>query len=355
VVTAIRLGDDGRRQALLDANIAAFDAADLPLADLKSRLLGVLAELKACPPLYSFGHEVQGAGGVPRATLHLADVSALQLLNTAARLLNQSWVLDLDTSRKPAVFMMGKSWGALPAGKVEVELAPGAPKQPSPGQPPSPEVVQERLHAAILDARLRRVQGEAAADELASLVEDTWARQHAWADVLEAVRLLGDMRAETAIGVLVRNIDIGGACPLKTLRERMKAAADGTGMWATGANANVAPKMRQEVTYEVWVRSFPAVEALGKIGLPAVPAVLDAIGATDPNAPPGPNEPVYAQEERERKVILFCETLQRMLGRETAVRELEEAAAAQKDAAAAGRLREAAERITEGVMLPGVQ
>jgi hypothetical protein len=86
-----------------------------------------------------------------------------------------------------------------------------------------------------------------------------------------------------------------------------------------------------------------------------VPAVLDAIGATDPNAPPGPNEPVYAQEERERKVILFCETLQRMLGRETAVRELEEAAAAQKDAAAAGRLREAAERITEGVMLPGVQ
>jgi hypothetical protein len=354
VVTAVRLGADGKHPPVFDATVAAFDCADLPLHEFRSRLLGALAELKDKPPMYGFEHDVYGAGGVPSVTLHLANVSCLELLTKSAGLLNRSWVLDLDTSRARAVFMMGKRWGALPAGKVEVEVAPGAPKQSSPGQPPSPEVVQERVRAAILDARLRRVQGEEAADELASLIGDRWAGEYATMDVLEAVRLLGDMRAETAIDVLVRNIDLGGTSSVKTLREQMKAAADGTGMWATGANANVPPEMRQEVTYEVWVRSFRAVEALTKIGLPAVPALLDALGATDPNAPPGPSEPTYAQEEREGKVILLCETLQRMLGKEEAVRRLEEAAAAREDAAAAGRLRDAAKRITEGAVLPGL-
>jgi len=211
--------------------------------------------------------------------------------------------------------------------------------------------VKERVHGALLDARLRRVQGEEAADELASLIGDTWARRHAWMDVLEAVRLLGDMRAETAVDALVRNIDIGSASSVKMLREQLKAAKDGTGVYASAPNT--PPETRQAIAREVWVRSFPAVEALGKIGLAAVPAVLDALATTDPNAPPAPNEPVYAQEERERKVVLFCETLERMLGKESAVRKLEEAAAAQKDEAA-GRLRDAAKRIAEGVMLPGL-
>ncbi len=347
VVTAIRLGDDGSRPAVLDANIAAFDAADLPLGDFKSRLFGALAELKAFPPLYSFGHEVYGARGIPRVTLHSANVSALQLLNRSAALLNQSWMLDLDTSRQRAVFQMGTSWGALPTGKVEVEVAPGAPKGTAPGQPPTREAVQEGVHAALLNARLRRVQGEEAADELASLIDDMWARQYAWMDVLEAVELLGNMRAETATDALVRNIDLGGAA-VKTLREQLNAAKEGTGVY--GNAPDTPPEARQAVAYQAWVRSFPAVEALLKIGLPAVPGILSALADIDSTTPPGPNEPTNAQTEREGKVILFCETLQRMLGRQAAADRLEQEAAAQQDAAAATRLRDAAKRITEGVM-----
>jgi len=340
VVTVARLSPKGERPAFLKAVVPRFEAVEAPPDELKEKVRAEVYRLPGLPSLYSFG---RGSAKEPRTTIQLAEVPVEALLAKTAAAIGESWVLAIHRSGESASFSMGRGWGLSRGVQYAVRLAEGAPKEPVPGELPPPDVVKERVASAVRDGRVALGDLDEAVAELAALVDDPWVRANGGSGLADAIQLLGDARAVEAAPVLARS---AAACGAASYEQWLKDAA------ASQPAGEPAPA--RDVVYLFWVRQFACLPALEKIGPPAVPAIVGELSTTQIPPAPGAVEMVTAPQERESKVIILCEALQRILGKESAVRKLEEAAAAQKDEAAAGRLRDAAKRITEGVMLPGL-
>jgi len=338
VVTVGRLSAKGERPAFLKTVVPRFEVVEAPPSELKDKVTAEVFRVPGLPTLYSSG---RGEPKEPKTTLQLADVALETLLARAAAALGESWVLRVGRSGDAASFNMGRGWGLSRGVHYAVRLAEGAPKEPIPGELPPPDVVQERVASAVRDGRLALRDLDEVVAELADLVDSPWVRDNAApGGIPDAIQLLGDSRAVEAAPVLARNAGFSGTAAA-TYELWLKSAL------ASRPAGEAAPP--QEVVYLFWLQEFPCLPALEKIGLPAVPAIVGELSTTQIAPAPGAVEMVTAPQERESKVIILCEALQRILGKEAAVLRLEQEAAARKDEAEAARLREAAARITAGL------
>jgi len=320
----------------LDQRVGRFEAEDLPPADLKAEVRRALDELDALPPVMSMD---RGDADTPLTTLRLDDEPLPLLLTRSAAAICQSWIyIDLPEMER-ASFAMGRGWG-LPMGTTyTLHLAPEAPREPIPGALPPPDVVRERVEAALLEARRQHYGTQATVTELTALVDERWNRTNAFTQVMHVIELLGEIRDAQATEVLARNIDFSSAGDALR-RKWMAARREGA------AQADVAR------AFADWLNAHPALRALDSIGRPAVPTTIDVLAThhVEPlrHSLTGSTLP----DEREGKTILLCEALRRILGDDTAIARLQASAEAERDEERARGLFEAAQRVRQGLSAP---
>lgn len=339
VPTVVYRPRTGEGPAFLDLPAPAFDPGDVDIPLVKRSLADTLRAVPGIPRLYS--HLSGPTGAKPFRRVSFDGGSVMELLGEVAACLGESWIIGGSVTSGTAYLQFGQAWGLSRDLLGAASRSPEAPREPLPDRPPSRDAVEERVSAALVRGRIAIHETDAAIADIIGLMDDPWASKNV-GGLTDSIEVLGAARALEAVPVLVRHISLsvyqlpGFQLFWETEQEGFAYVKD--------------PRQRADGIYRFWLGMFPAVEALTGIGLPSVGPAMAALaeidGAISPNGP----KPEGARDEPETRIILLCETLSRILGREVAISRLREAAAEQEDPAKAGRLSEAADRIDRGLV-----